>query len=703
MQAASAQTVLGDFDGAALERRDGDRVRFTRAGDAGFAVRIRGADEKPADFPVAWSFGVDPLQQYLVALPDGRLQALPVAWDARPRAEGGQRWLDLQPDESVPPGDALHWTGLAYGWNSQCAACHSTDLRKGYDAARDRFDTRAAEHGVACEACHGPASRHVAWADAGAAGDRGLVALRSEDPPARWVFAPGAPIARREPARSEHAELETCAPCHARRSQLAEGASAGTPLFDAYRPSLLEPGLYHVDGQILDEVYELGSFLQSRMHAAGVTCSDCHEPHALELRAEGNALCAGCHAPAHFDAPTHHHHEPGSAGAQCAACHMPARTYMQVDVRHDHSFRVPRPDLTVALGVPNACAACHAERPAAWAAEAVARWFPDGRSGSPHWGSALATARGHAVGADAQLAHFAEAPDTPPIVRGSLLAELADPAAPDRLALLRRSLAGGDPWVALGALAAAERLPPRERLALAAPLLRAERLALRVEAARALADVPEPLWSPAERRAFERALAEYRATQETQAERPEARLALGVLALRMGDVERARREYESALRLAPWFVPAAINLADLERALGRDAEGEAVLRRALELYPGHADLHHALGLLLVRTQRPEAARAELARAAELAPEVPRYAYAHALALLDAGERERALELLARAQQRAPGDRDLLIALATLSRDAGRRDDARRYARALVEAFPDDTGARELLASLEAAP
>ena len=93
------------------------------------------------------------------------------------------------------------------------------------------------------------------------------------------------------------------------------------------------------------------------------------------------------HLPARFDAREHHHHELGSAGAQCVNCHMPTKTYMVVDARRDHSIRVPRPDLSISLGTPNACNQCHADRPAPWAAETVAGWYPG--AGRPHRITAL--------------------------------------------------------------------------------------------------------------------------------------------------------------------------------------------------------------------------------------------------------------------------------------------------------------------------
>jgi Tfp pilus assembly protein PilF len=703
LEEPGAASVAGDFSGARFEHF-GVATRFFRR-DGGYRVETEGPDGEPAEYEVAWTFGTEPLQQYLVRLPGGRVQALDVAWDARPREAGGQRWFALHPDERAPPGDPLHWSGPALRWNTQCADCHSTAVRRGYDLARDAYDTRFAELDVACEACHGAGAAHVAWAEAAArespppadtGEDRGL-AVRF--PPVRrsdWDIEPGAPIARLRTPRSERTELETCAPCHARRAPLREAAPPGTPLLDAWRPALLEQGLYEADGQMRDEVYVYGSFVQSRMHAAGVTCSDCHDPHSLGRRADGNALCGQCHRPEVFDVPAHHRHAGGSPGARCVSCHMPARTYMVVDVRHDHSFRVPRPDLSLAIGTPNACNDCHADRPPAWAAEAVARWFPDGRSGSPHYGTALAAGRTGAPGADRALAALAADRAVPAIARATALTLLERPAAE----ALARATADADPLVRLGASEAAVRLEPGARLGVLQPLLRDPLLAVRSEAARALADVPAPLWRPADRAALADGLAAYREAQRVQADRPEAHVNLALLHLALGEPAAARREYETALRLAPWFVPAAVNLADLARAEGDEAAGEALLRRTLAAAPGSAELHHALGLGLVRSGRRDEALAELARAAELAPEQTRFAFVHALALAEAGEGERALAVLSAAHQRRPGDREVLVALVTLSREAGRREDAVRYARALTEAFPDDHEARELLARLE---
>ena len=330
MQSASSATVLGDFNDA-RHTKDGVTSSFFRR-DGKYFARTDGPDGKLADFEVKYTFGLAPLQQYLVELPGGRLQALAVSWDARPVEAGGQNWFRQYPDEKIDFRDELHWTGSLQNWNFMCADCHSTNVRKGYDVAKDAFSTQWSEISVGCEACHGPASAHVEWAKTNSSTDpaKGLTVALDERRAARWTIDAASGNARREPARRSDREGETCAPCHARRAQIAEGWRPGARLMDHYLPSLLSPGLYHADGQQRDEVFVWASFLQSRMHRAGVTCSDCHDPHTQKLRASGNAVCAQCHLASKYDSRSHHHHPESSLGAQCANCHMPATTYMVV-------------------------------------------------------------------------------------------------------------------------------------------------------------------------------------------------------------------------------------------------------------------------------------------------------------------------------------------------------------------------------------
>jgi len=211
MQVATATTVLGDFRNAKLAYAGTTSTFFTR--DGRYFVRTDGADGKPADFEILYTFGVAPLQQYLIAAPGGRLQALSIAWDARPKAAGGQRWFHLYPKQQIRAGDPLHWTGIGQNWNFMCAECHSTNLRKNFDAASGTFHTTWAEMSVGCEACHGPGAAHLAWAQAkreGKAGaaDMGLVVALDERRNVTWAPVAATGNAQRSTPRATSREIE---------------------------------------------------------------------------------------------------------------------------------------------------------------------------------------------------------------------------------------------------------------------------------------------------------------------------------------------------------------------------------------------------------------------------------------------------------------------------------------------------------------
>jgi Flp pilus assembly protein TadD len=672
MQEATEATILGDFRGARHTHFGVTSTFFKR--DGRFFVRTDGPDGKLHEYPIAYTFGVDPLQQYLIAFPGGRYQALNVVWDTRPKAQGGQRWFHLYPKEEVAHSDPLHWTGPYQNWNFMCAECHSTNVAKGYVAAEDRYETTFSEISVSCEACHGPGSAHVAWAEAargGKSGDpsMGLAVILKDPGKGLWIIDPATGLAERDPPRVSRAEVEACGRCHARRSVAAEYAY-GRPLADTHRPVLLEAGLFSADGQIEDEVYEYQSFLQSRMYAKGVTCSDCHNPHDLRVAGSGDRVCAGCHAVEKFDTPSHHYHEPGTAGASCLSCHMPTRNYMVVDARHDHSFRVPRPDLTVAVGVPNACGNCHGGRPAKWAADAALRWWGGGRRAEPHYGAAIHAGRETLAGAGAALAALAADPSKPGIVRGTALSLLPSAGAAPPPSLLEAAVRDGDPYVRRGAVAGALALEPSARAALLWPLLSDPIRTVRQEAARALAPLPREAIAAADRGRLEAGVAEFVASQLLDADRAEAHVGLGALYAETGDPARAEAEYRTALRLLPAFGAASVNLADLYRQQGRDAEGERVLREALSVSPRDPGVHHALGLALVRLRRLAEAVGQLRAAAELSPSDSRYAYVYAMALDASGDPRRALAVLEKAAARHTGDRALLEAIVAVGRRAG---------------------------------
>ena len=691
MQLADATTVLGDFKDASFTY-NGVTSTFTRR-DGSFFVRTDGPDGTLQEYRVAYTFGIDPLQQYLIEFPRGRLQALSVCWDTRPKAMGGQRWFHLYPDEKVDYRDVLHWTGPAQNWNHMCADCHSTDVHKKYDAAADSFQTTWSEIDVSCEACHGPGSRHVQWARDKQAGltvesaDRGLgIDLSPGD--ATWVFGAPRPSGRggfvaHLTAPRQNAVEAVCARCHSRRSQIAEPVGVGEPLAQSYLLSLLDADLYHADGQIFDEVFEYGSFLQSRMHELGVLCLDCHDAHSGKPKAEGNKLCTRCHFPAHYDSPAHHHHKAGGEGTSCVQCHMLARNYMVVHRRHDHSFRVPRPDLSATLGTPNTCNDCHRDRSPQWAADAIAGWYGPQRKYGASFAPAIAAGRAFKAGADAQLAALATDPAIRPIVRATAISLLREPARPPAIDAVRKAAGDTDPLLRRAAAVSLGLLEPGASWPIGEALLDDPMRTVRLAAGNSLAGTrPATALTESQKRRYEKVLSEFRAAEAFNADRAESWLNRGSLAVRLGETAEAESDYQRAIRLQPQFLPSYINLADLYRELGRDSEGEMVLRRALALQPDSASLHHVLGLTLVRERKIDAAVAELAKATEIDRENPRYAYVYAIALEGVGRRPEALAVLEDAQRRFTGDRDILLALMQLAAQSGDVAAAQRWANQL---------------------
>lgn len=702
MAEATEASVLGNFANATF-RHAGTTSRFFKR-DGRYFVNTDGPDGRLADFEIKYTFGHTPLQQYLVELPGGRLQALGIAWDARPAKQGGQRWFHLYPERSLKAGDPLHWTGIDQTWNYQCADCHSTHLQKNYDEPSSSYATRWAEINVSCEACHGPGSDHQAWARKEGdwqrfAATKGLTVQLDERRGVSWAIDASTGNAARSQPRTSSREIEVCARCHARRGQFTDAWHAGSRLADGYRAALIEPGLYYDDGQQRDEVFNYGSFLGSRMHAMGVTCSDCHDPHSGALRAAGNDVCGQCHAPARYDAVGHHHHAPGSEGARCAACHMPPTTYMVVDPRHDHGFRIPRPDRTVSLGTPNACNGCHADRKPEWAAAAVKRWFPQPKPGHQTFAEAFAAAERGEPGARRALAAVIEDRGLSGYVRASALARLAGERDPAAWQAVRASLADPEPLVraaAAGALADADTATRAQWLA---PLLDDPLREVRMAAARSLAGAPESRLSAADRAKFAAALDEYVAAEKFNSDRPEGRTNLGNLYATRGQTDAAIAAYQGAIALDPTFLQAALNLADVYRSRGAEADAEATLRKALARNPTAAAAHHALGLSLVRQGRTDEALAALAQAAKLAPDQARFAYVHAVALNDTGRRAQARRELDAALARHPNDRDLLLALTLFERDAGNRARALALAERLSLLEPDSRDVQQLLGEL----
>jgi len=697
MQEATDNTIRGDFNNVRF-KQFGVESRFYRK-DKHFMVRTDGPDGKLTEYPIKYVFGFYPLQQYLIEFPGGRLQALDIAWDSRSKEQGGQRWMHLHPEEKITHDDVLHWTGPNLNWNYMCADCHSTHLEKNYDANTHSYNTTWSELDVSCEACHGPGAKHQSWAETNSEQrrfdpDRGLNVLLRDRKEVAWNIDSKNGLPKRSKANSSHTEVEVCARCHSRRSQIADDHKPN-PFMDAYIPALLTEGLYQTDGQIQDEVYVYGSFIQSKMYQHGVTCSDCHNPHSNALKQPGAQVCYQCHLPSQYATKSHHFHKESSMGSNCVECHMPASIFMRVDARHDHSFRIPRPDLSVKLGVSNACNNCHEKKSNQWAAAIVERWYRPKRKGFQQFAETFHAARKQLPEAKNSLQMLAVRSSQSAIARATAMQELQ--VFPDRetLSAIEKNLNSQNPMLRRSTLTALRQFDLRTQVMLAFPLLNDPVRAVRIEAISLLIKIPQGRLPEAQKKLFQRAIQETIQVQQFNAERPEAQVNLGGIYSALADKAKAMEAYARALQLQSKFVPAYVNLAQLYSSQGNEDKAEELFRKGLKAVPNSTDLAEALGLSLVRQRKNDEALMWLAKAADWAPNNVRYGYVYAVALNSQGKVDAALEQLDTIHLRFPGNSDILFALVTFNRDAKHIKEALSYLKKLQDLMPGNPQLKKL--------
>ncbi len=689
MELPAQETVRGDFNGSTYERY-GVISRFFREGEK-YLVETENQEGEMEIFEVAYTFGWEPLQQYLIRFPDGRMQVLPTCWDVE-----GKRWYHIYPDEHIRPDDPLFWTRSMQNWDHMCADCHSTNLRKRFDTKTQTFSTVYSEMNVACEACHGPGKKHV-----------GLAAAGSD-----WKGFPNFALA--DVNSTNTLQVESCAKCHARRGFAHPGHHAGSPFLDHFLPEVAQPWspdmsapTYHVDGQIDDEVYVYGSFVQSKMYHNKVKCADCHDPHTARTYVEGNQLCMRCHAPKPdkptlYDTPAHHFHEQGTKGAQCVECHMPEKTYMVVDPRRDHSIRIPRPDLTVKFGVPNACNRCHDDKDAAWAAQKIRDVKGPDRPRELRHPGAFHAFRNHKPDAENLLLAAARDPEAPAFTRAGALLALRNFLGPATIAEARNQLKAENPVLRVAAVSSLENLPAGELPATLAPMLADPVLTVRTEAARILSRLGLESFSVKVRANFNRAFRELKTRYRHNLDRPEARLSLGILAENRGRPAEAERHYRQAIERESTFVPARMNLATLLSRRGRNREAEKLLREVVRLQPDWGQGHYSLGLLLAEDRsRLRQAADHLARAARNIPDNPRVHYNLGIALWQLEERDKATAAILAAAKLEPSNPEFPQSLARLYAQSDRWKEALPHAARVAELLPGNPQAQAFLAQVRA--
>jgi len=636
MKHADDDSVLADFNNVAF--KDAGEVNTFYKKKSQFWVNIKGPDGKFHDYQIKYTFGFEPLQQYMVEFDNGHVQLIPFAWDSRTNAKGGQRWFNLYPDFNENHQD-FFWTNKGQNWNYMCADCHSTNVEKNFDVKTDSYKTTYSEVNVACEACHGPASKHIDWAKVpnNSTSDRGFsrnIGKQVKD----WVNKDGFNTLKPKSIHSTQQNL-VCAQCHSRRTQIS-GAKHGSNHIDKnefgekYLLSLITSDNYYSDGQVYNENFVYGSFLQSKMAQNGVVCSNCHDPHTAKLIMPEEVVCLQCHQANNYAQKSHHQHQEGSTGAQCVNCHMPETTYMEIDNRRDHGWHKPNPGMAKQFATPDTCLSCHEEKNSDWSGAYVSKWFKKGLKETKEPFAPIFSLADIGYQDIAQhLSKIAQSQEYPEIIRASALTRMANYPDTNTLIAIARNVKHSDSNIRRGAIDGALNIKPAEKWRILSPLLADDVLAVRSEAAMALV----PFWSmlSAEQKSdLEPALADYMAIQDFNADRGYAHTNKAIVLGYQNKIKEALASYKQSMRIEPYFAAAYVNMAELYKRQGENKEAIDTLKLGSKANPSNSSIPHSLGLAYIRAKDIDKAQHYLQIAAELAKTNARYYYVYALSLAE---------------------------------------------------------------------
>ncbi len=688
MAEANEENVLGNFNNIIFtDPYTHKKSRFFKDGTK-FKVETEGPDGMPGVFTVSHTFGFYPLQQYLIPFPGGRLQCLSIAWDIEKK-----QWYRLPPYDVQGPDDWLHWTKGGQNWNGMCAECHSTQLSKRYNLVKNEYSTTWFEINVGCEACHGPASHHVKWAQ--------------KQPLARTDIKNfGLEVTSSE--MSPEKQIILCAPCHSRRYQLGDNNHDADELLDLMVPSLLSEALYHADGQIKEEVYVYGSYTQSKMYHKGVRCNDCHDVHSLKTfnnPSMNNDLCLQCHRASEYDSKKHHFHRKtfegkASNGHLCVKCHMPGQYYMGIDYRPDHSLRIPRPDLSKKLGTPNSCSSknCHDNKPLDWVVENYNKWY--GLTRKPHYGEVFSAASKFEPEQDEKLRQLVSDGLLPEIVRATALSLLRNYPSPKNTEIFSSALASPDALLRHTALTVMTQPSQETILKQIAPKLYDPVKAVRLEAALMLAQVPIETIHEQDRQTLQETIEEYRTAMKYNSDFAPQRYNLGNLARAQGNSDKAMEYYHAAIDIDDFFFPAKVNLAMEFNQKGNNKEAEKLLRDVVDGNPRLYEISYSLGLLLAEMGNHEEAAKYLGRAADGMPGNSRVRYNQALALLKLKRWQEGADALEKAIFQDPAIEEYFVTLVKLYLNFRMNEKAHQLAKAVLEVVPDHKTAKEILSVMK---
>lgn len=606
MEQPTDSSVKGDFN----EKRfiaDGDTLLFYKNNDA-FMVRTKNKSGEEEDFEIAYTFGWHPLQQYLVETNNGRLQTLRASWDS----EKG-KWFNQYSGDTINPGEWLHWTGQSMTWNTMCANCHSTNVKKNYDLEKDAFHTTYSEVTVGCESCHGAGVEHI---EAVSRGD--LKGAKS--------------LLRMPLDQNSVQQVEECAPCHMRRTASADRMEFDQNLFDVYHPQNINNTFYEPNGQIQEEDYVYGSFVQSKMFHEGVKCTDCHNPHTNALKFDGNRLCLQCHD-SEYDAPSHTFHQGSGASTQCVSCHMTGKTYMGNDFRRDHSFRIPRPDQSAISNSSNACNDCHQDKSADWAAQSIEQWY--GHKPIENYTDALLIGTPMDASQMEKLVRMFTNPKTPQIARATAAEYILQSGSEDLYSFVQVASTDSSVLTRVEALEALANADITSRLQFGLQFIQDPSATVRMRAALLTADVPTQQIPADFLDAWQTVQDEYVNYLEYNADFREGRMQYGNYRMRTKEYAEAIGHFNMVLKFDSMYMPAYHSLATAQSTIGEGNNAKLTLKKALMRSPQNARSYYLLSLLWNEEGNTSKALLAIEKAMEFDAMNPRYHYNYIL-LLDKG-------------------------------------------------------------------
>jgi tetratricopeptide (TPR) repeat protein/nitrate/TMAO reductase-like tetraheme cytochrome c subunit len=637
MLPANDSTVEGDFNNSTFTA-DGVTSRFFKK-DGNFFINTQGEDGKNHDYEIKFTFGFTPLQQYLVEFPGGRMQTTRVSWDTKQK-----KWFHQFPNQKIKTSDWLHWTGNAQNWNTMCASCHSTNLQKNYNIDEDNYNTTYSVLNVSCESCHGPGKLHLDFVNS--------------DDYKKGEKIPGTYLQLNKGA-AQLAQINRCAPCHARKSDISASLIQSDEIMDNYIPEIPTTEHFHADGQVNDEDYIYTSFLQSKMFRRDVKCSNCHNPHSGKILFAANQLCLQCHAKT-YDDPSHTFHPAGITASECKSCHMPGKIYMGNDLRHDHGFRVPRPDLTVKYGTPNACGGCHNNKPAQWLADAVVKWYgPDRKY---HFADDLVPGSKQDQQSEAHLVKLLGDTSVPEIVKAAAASYLGGIPTQKSIAALLNCLSEKDAQVRYRALRSLSNFPAANWEAYVGPLLSDKVRAVRIAAADLFITIPNQQLPAQYADAFNSARRELQNYLAYQADFSVGNVMLADHYLRLQDYYNAEKFYLRGLKKDSLMNYARLNLSTVYNSQGKNDQALKVLEDAAKIDKTNDRIFYNLGLLYYEMKNIPSAEIFFSKAVALKSGNPRVYYNYGLLLSENKKFKEAENILLKGITVNPNDPALYYAL-----------------------------------------